>query len=86
MFIATKSLPRRTVLKGIGATLALPVLESMTPTLRAARAAAPVSRCAFVYVPHGVILDQFTPVTEGADFEFRPIMKPLEAFRSRLTW
>jgi hypothetical protein len=86
MFIATKPLPRRTVLKGIGATLALPLLEAMTPTLRAVRAAAaPPSRYAFVYVPHGVILDQFTPVTEGADFEFRPILKPLEGFRSQLT-
>jgi len=85
MVIATKSLPRRTVLKGIGATLALPLLDAMAPALRAARAAVPPSRFAFVYVPHGVILDRFTPKTEGADFEFQPILKPLEGFRDRLT-
>jgi hypothetical protein len=85
MVIATKPLPRRTVLKGIGATLALPLLDAMAPALRAARGAVPPSRFAFVYVPHGVILDRFTPKTEGADFEFQPILKPLEGFRDRLT-
>jgi len=86
MFIARKSLPRRTFLKGAGAALALPLLDAMRPALTtvSAATASPV-RTAFLYVPHGVILDRFTPKTEGRDFEFEPIMKPVEPFRSQLT-
>jgi hypothetical protein len=86
MFIPKKALPRRTFLKGAGAVLALPVLDAMRPALTAvSAAAAPPARVGFVYVPHGVILDRFTPKTEGRDFDFEPIMKPLEPFRSQLT-
>src|SRR5688572_19383526 len=83
MFISRKHLPRRTFLKGIGVSMALPLLDSMVParTLLAQTAARPVSRLGFVYVPHGAVMDKWTPATEGAGFEFTPILKPLEAHR-----
>jgi hypothetical protein len=83
MFITKKSLPRRTFLRGVGATLALPLLDSMIParTLLAQTAAKPLPRLGFVYVPHGAIYDKWTPATVGSGFEFTPILKPLEPFR-----
>jgi hypothetical protein len=83
MFITKKSLPRRTFLRGVGATLALPLLDSMIParTLLAQTAAKPLPRLGFVYVPHGAIYDKWTPATTGAGFEFTPILKPLEPYR-----
>src|SRR5947207_6348201 len=85
MFITKMALPRRTFLKGAGALMALPWLDAMQPAFATVSAAAPPPRAAFLYVPHGVILDRFTPKTEGPDFELEPIMKPLESFRSQLT-
>jgi hypothetical protein len=86
MFITKKHLSRRTVLRGMGVTMALPLLESMIPasTMLAQTAARPAARLGFVYVPHGAIMSQWTPATEGAGFEFTPILKPLERFRDRL--
>jgi len=86
MFVTKKHLPRRTFLKGVGVSLALPLLDSMIParTLLAQTAGKPLSRLGFVYVPHGAIMDKWTPATEGAGFEFTPILKPLEPFRDRL--
>ena len=86
MYITKKHLPRRTFLRGMGVTLALPLMESMIParTLLAQTAARPTPRLGFVYVPHGAIMDKWTPATEGAGFEFTPILQPLEPFRDRL--
>ena len=86
MFITKKHLPRRTFLRGMGVTLALPLLDSMIParTLLAQTAARPLPRLGFVYVPHGAVMDKWTPATEGAGFEFTPILKPLEPFRDQL--
>ena len=86
MFVTKKHLPRRTFLKGVGVSLALPLLDSMIParTLLAQTAAKPLPRLGFVYVPHGAIMAQWTPSSEGAGFEFTPILKPLEPFRDRL--
>src|SRR5436853_5948769 len=83
MFISKKHLARRTFLRGMGATLALPLLDAMVParTLLAKTAASPASRLGFVYLPHGAIMDRWTPAQEGANFEFSPILKPLEPFR-----
>src|SRR5437868_2084400 len=81
MFISKKHLSRRTFLQGAGATLALPFLESMIPAMTAQAATNSGTRLAFVYVPHGAIMDRWTPKTEGADFEFSPILKPLEPLR-----
>jgi len=86
MVIFKKHIPRRTFIRGMGVTLALPLLDSMIParTLFAQTAAKGSSRIGFVYIPHGAIMDKWTPATEGAGFEFTPILKPLEPFRDRL--
>jgi hypothetical protein len=86
MFITRRSLPRRTFLRGMGATLALPLLDAMVParTALAKTAATPASRLGFVYLPHGANMDKWTPASEGAGFEFSPILKPLEPFRRHL--
>src|SRR5262245_30034131 len=82
MFITKKHLSRRTFLQTAGATLALPFLESMIPAMTAQAATNSGTRLGFVYIPHGAIMDKWTPKTEGRDFEFTPILKPLEPFRS----
>jgi hypothetical protein len=87
MFITRKFLSRRTVLRGAGASIALPLLDAMIPaaTALAETAAAAKPRLAFIYFPHGAIMDHWTPSSEGRDFEMSPILKPLEPFRSKLT-
>lgn len=90
MIITGKSLSRRTLLRGFGTALALPVLDSMTPALKAAAttsgkaAGAPPTRMAFVYVPNGIIMKDWTPATAGANFELSPILKPLAAHKERM--
>ena len=87
MIITRKAIPRRTLLRGFGATLALPLLDSMVPAFTAvARSAArPVNRFGVVYVPNGVgSLAAWTPSGEGRTFEFSQILKPLEPFRDRV--
>jgi uncharacterized protein DUF1552 len=86
MVIFKKHIPRRSFIRGMGVTLALPLLDSMIParTLFAQTAAKGTSRIGFVYIPHGAIMDKWTPAAEGAGFEFTPILKPLEPFRDRL--
>src|SRR5438046_1424168 len=85
MLITKMSLPRRTFLRGMGTTLALPLLDAMVPALSAMRntAANPVRRFGAVYVGNGANMSQWTPATEGAGFELSPILKPLEALRDR---
>ena len=86
MFITKKHLSRRTFLHAAGATLALPFLDSMVPALTAqAKTAANANpRLGFVYVPHGAIMDRWTPKTEGTGFEFAPILQSLEPFRDKI--
>ncbi len=79
MFITRKHLSRRTMLRGMGAAVALPLLDSMLPAQTPL--ARPTVRLGFVYLPHGAIMNQWTPATEGAGFEFSPILKPLEPLR-----
>ena len=82
MVITKMSLPRRTVLRGLGATLALPLLEAMVPALTpSAKAAAPAQRFGAVFVPMGERPSHWTPATTGVGFEFSPILKPIESFR-----
>jgi hypothetical protein len=81
MFISKKHLSRRTFLQGAGATLALPFLESMIPAMSAHAATNSGTRLALVYVPHGAIMDKWTPKTDGPNFEFTPILQALEPFR-----
>jgi Protein of unknown function (DUF1552) len=86
MFITKVHLPRRTFLRGVGATLALPLLDAMIParTVLAQTAARALSRLGFVYVPHGAIMANWTPDGVGAGFEFKSILKPLESYRDSL--
>jgi Protein of unknown function (DUF1552) len=86
MFLSRRSIPRRTFLRGVGAGVALPLVDAMVPALTQAAqtAASPRLRVGFVYIPHGVIMRQWTPASAGSDFEFTPILKPLEPFRDSL--
>jgi hypothetical protein len=87
MIITKVSLPRRTFLRGLGATLALPLLDGMVPALSAMSrtAAAPVRRMGFVYVPNGVNLAKWAVTGTGTNFEFSPTLSPLAPFRDQLT-
>ena len=65
-----KAISRRTVLKGAGAALALPMLDAMTPAF--AQAPAPIHRFQTVYIPNGMAMEYWSPATFGRDFEIRP--------------
>ena len=80
--ITGKALPRRTFLRGMGATVALPFLDAMTPAF--ASASAPVTRVAFVYTANGVIMQDWTPAEEGPGFAFSKTLTPVEPFRDDL--
>jgi len=82
-FLSKHHLSRRTLLRGAGAAVALPFLDSMLPAQT--RMPKGTLRAGFVYVPHGAILPQWTPIGDGADFKFSRILKPLEPFRDRIT-
>jgi hypothetical protein len=85
MIVTKKAVARRTILRGLGAAVALPLLDSMLPAFTwIAKAAQPVKRFGVVYLPNGVIIEKWTPAAEGAGFEFSPILAPLEPFRDRL--
>jgi len=78
-FITKRALPRRTFLRGLGTTMALPLMDAMVPALSAKTASVP--RLGFVYVSNGVIQEQWKPATTGAGFDLPPILKPLEPVR-----
>jgi len=86
MIITKMALPRRTFLRGMGATLALPLLDAMTPALTALAktAAAPVPRLGFVYIPNGANMASWAPKGTGTNFEFSPTLNPLAPFREHL--
>ena len=87
MIVTKQALPRRTVLRGIGATVALPFLDAMAPALTASAktAANPIPRLGFVYAPNGMFLSNFHPAGAGGrDYPITPILRPLEAFRDQL--
>jgi len=79
MTVLKKSLSRRTVLRGLGAAVALPLLDSMTPAF--STPAKPVNRFGVVYVPNGMIMENYLPKTEGPDYEITPTLSALEPFR-----
>jgi hypothetical protein len=87
MFSFKKRLSRRTVLKGAGATIALPLLDAMIPagTALAQTAAAVSPRLGFVYFPHGALQEEWTPTRTGRDFDFPFILQPLEPMREYVT-
>ena len=86
MNICSTSLPRRTVLRGLGATVALPFLDAMLPAFsaRARAASKPVHRFQTFYVPNGMAMEYWSPKTEGSAFELSPILEPLAAYRDQM--
>ena len=96
MYLTRKHLSRRAVLRGVGVSVGLPLLDAMIPaaTALAQTAAAPKLRAGFFYIPHGAIMwntshgaamDHWTPSGAGADFRLSPIMEPLEGFKHYVT-
>jgi hypothetical protein len=85
-FLTGKSLPRRTVLQGLGATMALPFLEAMLPAfaLRGRAAAKAVHRFQTFYVPNGMAMPYWSPQAEGSAFELTPILEPLAPYRDQM--
>jgi len=86
MIVSRMALPRRTILRGLGATLALPLLDAMVPALstRASAALTAKRRLNFVYIPNGAIMDKWTPAKTGPDFELPPALAALAPFRDQL--
>jgi hypothetical protein len=82
MIVTKKALSRRTVLRGMGAAVALPLLDAMIPAMAAA--AGPVRRLGVVYHPNGVIYDQWLPTGVGTDFKLSPTLAALQPFRDQL--
>ncbi len=87
MYLTRKHLPRRTFLRGMGATIALPLLDAMVPagTAVAKTAAAPQPYLGFFYLPHGQIMDHWTPAAIGRDFEMKGILEPLAPYKKYVT-
>ncbi len=85
-FLTKKHLSRRTLLRGAGASIALPLLESMLPAaaMGASAAATPKTRMAFLYMAHGAVMDRWNPSGEGSDFQFSPTLRSLEPFRDNI--
>ncbi|MDO8794626.1 MAG: DUF1552 domain-containing protein [Vicinamibacterales bacterium] len=84
MIVTGLHLPRRTALKGLGASIALPCLDSMVPAFAAGRQGAAPHRLSVVYVPNGVVMSSWTPASDGHDFALTPTLAPLAAFRDQL--
>ena len=86
MIITKKAIPRRTVLRGMGSMLALPLVDSMVPALSAMQrtAAKLINRFGVMYVPNGMIMKNYLPVTEGANYELTPTLSALAPFREHV--
>src|SRR6185369_9283292 len=88
MYLSKKHVSRRAVLKGVGATIALPLLDAMNPAATVwaqTPAGAAPKRFAFIGFPHGAIMDKWSPAGTGANYEMSPILQPLEPLRKHLT-
>src|ERR1043165_8397668 len=87
MYVTRKHLPRRTVLRGLGAALGLPLLDAMIPagTLLAQTAAKAKPHVGFIYFPHGAVMNRWTPSSEGQIGEFGDILKPLDKYKPMTT-
>jgi hypothetical protein len=84
MIITKMALPRRTFLRGMGITLALPFLDAMVPALSAAAKAKPTTRLGFFYVPNGIYLPNWMPNGQGTSFDLSPILSALAPYRDQL--
>src|SRR5687768_16965990 len=84
--LTSKPLSRRTILRGVGATMALPLLDAMCPAFsRGVKAAAPsIHRFQTFYVPNGMAMQYWTPKGDGSNFELSPILEPLAPFRDKM--
>src|SRR5262245_49968373 len=87
MFITKKHLSRRTVLRGAGAAIALPLLDAMIPAgvALAATPAKPPQRLAFVGFPHGAVMRLWSPEQTGRDYTMSRILEPLAKYRDHMT-
>ena len=87
MFLTKKHVSRRTFLRGTGVAVGLPFLDAMVPawTALAQTAASPKPRMGFMYLPHGAIMEHWTPAAEGTNFELSPILQPFMPFKKQLT-
>jgi len=87
MFISKKHLSRRTVLRGLGTSVGLPLLDAMVPASTAlAQTAANIQpRLGFVYFPHGAVMERWMPTTTGTDFEVSEILSPAAAHKNKMT-
>jgi hypothetical protein len=87
MFVTKKHLTRRSVLRGLGTALALPLLDAMIPaqTALGQTAAKATPHLGYIYFPHGAVMDKWTPTGEGAIGEFKDILKPLDKYKSMTT-
>jgi hypothetical protein len=85
-YIRKRHLSRRAMLRGAGAAIALPLLDAMVPAAvaQSKTAAAPRTRLAAIYIPHGAVMDKWTPATEGTAFKFQPTMEQLEPYRGQV--
>jgi hypothetical protein len=84
MFITKRALSRRTILRGAGTAVALPLLDAMIPAFAPAATTTPVKRFGVVYHPNGVIYDKWLPTGAGSEFELSPTLKGLEPFKDKL--
>ena len=86
MFVSKIALPRRTFLRGVGAAVALPLLDAMFPafTALAKAQARPRTRFGSVYIANGAIMEQWIPAAVGKGFEFKPILAPIEPFKDQI--
>ena len=85
MIVTRKAIPRRAMLRGLGATVALPFLDAMVPAFGRLAAAAPnISRLSTIYIGNGANMKTWTPAAEGSAYEMTPMLEPLAAFRDRM--
>src|SRR4029450_2996169 len=87
MIITRKAIPRRAVLRGLGATVALPLLDGMVPALTALAQtpARPINRFGVMYVVNGMIIENWTPAAEGATYELTPTLAALAPYRDQVS-
>jgi len=83
-YLTRKHLSRRSLLRGTGALLALPLLDAMIPAGTAIAQTAPRKRAGFIYFPHGATMSRWTPAATGSGFEFSEILQPLEPLRDQI--
>jgi len=87
MFITKKHLSRRMILRGLGSSVALPLLDAMIPaaTVLAQTVAKPQPRMGFIFFPHGAVMERWKPAATGSDFEVSEILAPAAKFKDRMT-